>query len=99
MQWGMTALVMINNLSCMVMALITKGGKKSVFDLLVEIVAQLDMDRYVEIKYVYIYIYMYRNIMSIKREMPSRGSSVQSHRHTNRIDEAGHIHRGDEKPL
>ena len=31
--------------------------------------------------------------------MPSRGSCVQSHRHTNRIDEAGYIHRDDGKPF
>ena len=40
-----------------------------------------------------------KNIMSTKREMPSRGSCVQSHRHTIRIDEAGYIHRDDGKPL
>ena len=37
--------------------------------------------------------------MSTKREMPSRLSRVQSHRHTNRNDEAGHIYIGMKENL
>ena len=37
--------------------------------------------------------------LSPQRKISSRGGSVQSHRNTNRINEAGYIHRDVGKPL